>query len=489
MAASPSFFPDPNILLSPYYPPPPSSPYYINGGDSNLPSTSFSSTPFSNYYPVTISSPYNLMSSSSNNLQSSSIDETITNKMVRKRTASEMERSDSRPNEVIDYCLITSVNDSELFISALESLTGCNRINLGNNGSDQQPLVCGFSGLPLFPPVVERNAMGSNTRSNLGNGSGSGSGEDPGWIDGIVKDLIQSSNFVSISQLIQNVREIIYPCNPNLGSVIEFRLRSLSESPITPPQLSLPQPTTISLHNHHKLQNELTGFTRINTNTTGNSNQQTRLPNKNYLNMSEMDYIQSLGCIEGSANLNWGIITAVMPQPSLSRPILTHVDDSCVGGNNPNPNPNPSDVERNFDQNHENLNITNSRDSDHAVGSTIGTGESVNVTPPAPPTPLPPRPQIIPVLKAREREEYRQRKRDEEGLHLLTLLLQCAEAVSAEQFDQANKTLVEITEWATPFGTSAQRVAAYFSEAISARLISSRLGIHTLYLQSHITKN
>ncbi|XP_057515781.1 protein SCARECROW 1-like [Amaranthus tricolor] len=496
MAASSSIFPDPNILLSPYYPPP-SSPYYIDGGDdnnNNLPSTSFSSTPFSNYYPLTISSPYNLMSSSSNNLQSSSIDETITNKMVRKRTASEMERSDSPPNEVIDHRLITSVNDSELFISSPESLTGCKIINLGNNGSDQQPLVCGFSGLPLFPPVVERNAMGSNTRINLGNvpGSGSGSGEDPGWIDGIVKDLIQSSNSVLISQLIQNVREIIYPCNPNLGSVIEFRLRSLSESPITPPQLSLPQPTTLSLHNHHKLQNELTGLTRINTNTTGNSNLQTRLPNENYLNMSEVDYIQSLGSIEGSANLNWGSITAVTPQPSLSRPILTHIDDSCVGGNNPNPypnpNPNPSQietsqtaaVERNFDQNHEILNITNSRDSDHAVGSTVGTGESVFVNPPAPPFPLPPRQKIIPVLKAREREEHQQRKRDEEGLHLLTLLLQCAEAVSAEKFDHANKTLVEITEWATPFGTSAQRVAAYFSEAMSARLISSRLGIHTL---------
>ncbi|KAJ0985357.1 hypothetical protein J5N97_003713 [Dioscorea zingiberensis] len=76
------------------------------------------------------------------------------------------------------------------------------------------------------------------------------------------------------------------------------------------------------------------------------------------------------------------------------------------------------------------------------------------------------------------REEMRQRKRDEEGLHILTLLLQCAEAVAADNFEEANRLLLEISELATPFGTSAQRVAAYFSEAMSARLVSSCLGIY-----------
>lgn len=63
-------------------------------------------------------------------------------------------------------------------------------------------------------------------------------------------------------------------------------------------------------------------------------------------------------------------------------------------------------------------------------------------------------------------------------MHLLTLLLQCAEAVSAENLEDANKMLLEISQLSTPFGTSAQRVAAYFSEAISARLVSSCLGIY-----------
>ncbi|KAJ3680989.1 hypothetical protein LUZ60_015478 [Juncus effusus] len=76
------------------------------------------------------------------------------------------------------------------------------------------------------------------------------------------------------------------------------------------------------------------------------------------------------------------------------------------------------------------------------------------------------------------REELRKQKRDEEGLHLLTLLLQCAEAVASENLDEANRMLLEISELSTPFGTSAQRVAAYFSEAMSARLVSSCLGLY-----------
>ncbi|CAN6335414.1 unnamed protein product [Urochloa humidicola] len=80
---------------------------------------------------------------------------------------------------------------------------------------------------------------------------------------------------------------------------------------------------------------------------------------------------------------------------------------------------------------------------------------------------------------AKERKEQQRRKqRDEEGLHLLTLLLQCAESVNADNLDDAHQTLLEIAELATPFGTSTQRVAAYFAEAMSARLVSSCLGIY-----------
>ncbi|PSS34805.1 Protein SCARECROW like [Actinidia chinensis var. chinensis] len=80
--------------------------------------------------------------------------------------------------------------------------------------------------------------------------------------------------------------------------------------------------------------------------------------------------------------------------------------------------------------------------------------------------------------REKEREEMRRQKRDEEGLHLLTLLLDCAEAVSADNFEEANKMLIEISQLSTPFGTSAQRVAAYFSEAMSARLVNSCLEMY-----------
>uniref|UniRef100_A0ACD5X0P6 Uncharacterized protein n=1 Tax=Avena sativa TaxID=4498 RepID=A0ACD5X0P6_AVESA len=80
-------------------------------------------------------------------------------------------------------------------------------------------------------------------------------------------------------------------------------------------------------------------------------------------------------------------------------------------------------------------------------------------------------------LKERK-EEQRRRQRDEEGLHLLTLLLQCAESVNADDLDEAQRALLEIAELATPFGTSTQRVAAYFAEAMSARLVNSCLGLY-----------
>ncbi|XP_042451852.1 protein SCARECROW-like [Zingiber officinale] len=80
--------------------------------------------------------------------------------------------------------------------------------------------------------------------------------------------------------------------------------------------------------------------------------------------------------------------------------------------------------------------------------------------------------------KEQRKELLQQRNPDAEGLHLLTLLLQCAEAVAGDNLDDAHHLLLEISELSTPYGTSAQRVAAYFSEAMSARLVSSCLGLY-----------
>ncbi|KAL3633830.1 Scarecrow-like protein 23 [Castilleja foliolosa] len=68
---------------------------------------------------------------------------------------------------------------------------------------------------------------------------------------------------------------------------------------------------------------------------------------------------------------------------------------------------------------------------------------------------------------------------DAAGLRLLGLLLQCAECVTTGNLDDASQLLPEIAELSTPFGSSAQRVGAYFADALSARFITSYLGAYS----------
>ncbi|XP_074589858.1 scarecrow-like protein 23 [Curcuma longa] len=65
------------------------------------------------------------------------------------------------------------------------------------------------------------------------------------------------------------------------------------------------------------------------------------------------------------------------------------------------------------------------------------------------------------------------------GLRLLGLLLRCAEAVAADQLAEARDLLPEISELASPFGSSPERVAAYFADALRARIVSSVLGAYS----------
>ncbi|GJN32766.1 hypothetical protein PR202_gb21291 [Eleusine coracana subsp. coracana] len=64
------------------------------------------------------------------------------------------------------------------------------------------------------------------------------------------------------------------------------------------------------------------------------------------------------------------------------------------------------------------------------------------------------------------------------GLRLLTLLLRCAEAVAADHLSEARDLLPEIAELASPFGSCPERVAAYFGDALCARVLSSCLGAY-----------
>ncbi|XP_058092266.1 protein SCARECROW-like [Magnolia sinica] len=67
---------------------------------------------------------------------------------------------------------------------------------------------------------------------------------------------------------------------------------------------------------------------------------------------------------------------------------------------------------------------------------------------------------------------------DEHGLSLLTLLLECAVAISVDNLSEANRMLLELTQMASPYGPScAERVVAYFAKAMASRVMNSWLGI------------
>ncbi|CAK7345222.1 unnamed protein product [Dovyalis caffra] len=65
------------------------------------------------------------------------------------------------------------------------------------------------------------------------------------------------------------------------------------------------------------------------------------------------------------------------------------------------------------------------------------------------------------------------------GLRLLGLLLQCAECVAMDNLVDATELLPEIAELSSPFGSSPERVGAYFAHALQARVVSSCLGTYS----------
>ncbi|KAL3517712.1 hypothetical protein ACH5RR_020301 [Cinchona calisaya] len=69
-------------------------------------------------------------------------------------------------------------------------------------------------------------------------------------------------------------------------------------------------------------------------------------------------------------------------------------------------------------------------------------------------------------------------KGDDQSLNLMTLLLECAVAISVDNIGEAHRMLLELTQMATPYGPScAERVVAYFAKAMASRVVNSRLGI------------
>ncbi|XP_022881217.1 protein SCARECROW-like [Olea europaea var. sylvestris] len=336
------------------------------------------------------------------------------------------------------------------------------------------PSVCVFSGLPLFPPEKAQNPglqlspspgallLPINTTASTGAGAVSmeESAAATAWIDGIIKDLIHSSTNVSIPQLILNVREIIHSCNPNLAALLEYRLRSLtgteSFTNYTGRRKEALPPVSLQRHDHH-------GQGQIQVGTSGLR-----------LYMDENLFTQSLS-ESMNQHLSWPVVTLpatanaagignshyLRSIPSAVTSIPTGVSFSV---------PAATIVSNSNDQVHHSPQPETHPEQPLEQQQQSQTPAAVTPT-------ASPYTSAVEAIRERK-EEMRQKQKDEEGLHLLSLLLQCAEAVSAENMEEANKMLLEISELATPFGTSAQRVAAYFSEAMSARIVNSCLGIY-----------
>ncbi|PIN01040.1 hypothetical protein CDL12_26456 [Handroanthus impetiginosus] len=302
----------------------------------------------------------------------------------------------------------------------------------------QTPSVCVFSGLPLFPPDRNLGATGLQLSPATGGCSSLGMEDTTAWIDGIIKDLIHSSNHVSIPQLILNVREIIHPCNPNLAALLEYRLRSLTASTddrrgreALPPAPSFQCNSGFRLHLQPDNLLPSQGLTADSLNHWPSAN----AGNTNYLQNNNPSTLSATT----TAALSFAAPLTVFSNSDQS---VNHASQ-------------PEQLQEQQEK------------SPSAEQTTTATRTTSTSTTPS-----------LETIRDQRKQETEQQQKDEEGLHILTLLLQCAEAVSADNLEDANRMLLEISQLATPFGTAAQRVAAYFSEAMSARIVSSCLGIY-----------
>ncbi|KAI3870272.1 hypothetical protein MKX03_029661 [Papaver bracteatum] len=336
------------------------------------------------------------------------------------------------------------------------------------------PAVCNFSGLPLFPSeqenrIVHQNITSSSAAQMDENNNNSAT---TAWIDGIIKDLINTTTNVSVPQLIQNVREIIFPSNPNLATLLEFRLRSLMVEPVLDHHQQQQQHHNINTDNRRK---EVMGFQRQQQQHHHQQIPLSPFPLSDHPSSSATPQIPP----NNNQFLNWSLPNPSSAQdlsqqlhhhPQQQNPISSHLppkhhyhQQQQQQQQQPQQKPSPPPQQQ---QQQIPSPPQQQQSSPQAVPATTTT------------TPTTPSPSVTQIIARDRREEMRQQKRDEDGLHLLTLLLQCAESVSTGNIDEANAMLLEISELSTPFGTSAQRVAAYFSEAMSARLVSSEIRLY-----------
>eukprot|EP01018_Ginkgo_biloba_P004689 Gb_19167 [translate_table: standard] len=354
------------------------------------------------------------------------------------------------------------------------------------------------------------------------------------WVDGIIKDLMmQSSGNVSIAQIINNIQEIIYPCNPHVASVLEYRLRSLSHSEglpgslVSSAQISRDQSMSVSEHGGSEAHREHDGDQRrqimVDWKTVGCSD---AARNRTALDGHDnrlLDIQSGRGLDEErlrrghhEQDLRLRMPTNeshdfLQRQQQPDSGLKLYLDSSSSDCYNNNEMPwgakehfsepammnqyNMWMPQRQADQNTQPPPVL----SLHHQGSVIQEEAVAHrvATPAAGNNYIPTRKINISDQSSHQSPQQQQRQRqqgeitpsDEEGLHLLALLLQCAEAVSTDNFEEANAILPQITELSTPYGTSVQRVAAYFAEAMSARLVNSCVGMYSPLPKMHSSQS
>ncbi|KAH9305671.1 hypothetical protein KI387_010075 [Taxus chinensis] len=328
------------------------------------------------------------------------------------------------------------------------------------------------------------------------------------WADGLIKDLMQCSPNASIAQIIHNIQEVVYPSNPHVASVLEYRLRSLGDLGFQGGAQNLSINASdaaargLKRSLDHDRRDHANAQIMVDWKSIGNPDAASRRPGASDHGVQDGES-GDLGLRMHSSARDSHDLHHHPAQPDAGLKLYLN---SSSSGNCFNENPwNSSSEALMVNTNNGSSSMWMQRPADHnsqspvlslqqqqqhhedslklAAGNNNKNSNNHNnfVTTEAPKVndAAPNQDQSRGALTCQQAAEISP-KDEEEGLHILALLLRCAEAVSADNFKEANAILPQITELSTPYGTSVQRVAAYFAEAMSAS--SLLCGIQIMFI-------
>ncbi|KAM6592183.1 hypothetical protein CsatA_014788 [Cannabis sativa] len=85
------------------------------------------------------------------------------------------------------------------------------------------------------------------------------------------------------------------------------------------------------------------------------------------------------------------------------------------------------------------------------------------------------RPRKIPRTESSSNNDYN--NQEQSLTQMMTLLLECAVAISVDNLGEAHRMILELTHISSPYApSSAERVVAYFAKAMASRVVNSWLG-------------